>query len=215
VQTVTQVIGSVLAPSAPAAVIQSITSRLPGGLPESHAGDLDVWSLHTLLDSVAAGLRAFTGKTSPAVIDALRQQLLAGQQPRPTRIHLKIASDAEVLLAARECQRLTRPFFSLSDVVRVTTVVSELSRNIYMYAQEGTVLLTLSEDHQWRRLEILASDLGPGIPDVDQVLSGNYVSRTGLGRGLAGSKALLDELQVASAVGAGTTVRGIKKVRRT
>jgi serine/threonine-protein kinase RsbT len=215
VQTVTEVIHAVLAPSTSPMVIQSITSGLPNGLPQARAGDLDVWSLYTLLENVSAAFCRFHGKASPVVIDTLRLQLLAGHPPRPSRVHLKITSDAEVLLATRECQRLTRPFFSLSDQVRVTTVVSELSRNIYMYAKEGTVHLTLSEEREWRRLEIVASDLGPGIPDVDLVLSGNYTSRTGLGRGLAGSKALLDELHVASAVGAGTTVRGIKKVRWT
>jgi serine/threonine-protein kinase RsbT len=215
VQTVTQVISTVLSPSAPPTVIQSITAALPGGLPSSRVGELDVWSLATLLASVSTNLRLFTGKTPKPVIDKLREELLAGQPLRPTRVYLKVSSDAEVLLAARECQRLTRPFFSVSDVVRVTTVVSEFSRNIYMYAREGTVHLTLTEESDWLRLEIVASDLGPGIPDLDLVLSGNYVSRTGLGRGLAGSKVLLDEMYVVSVPGAGTTVRGVKRTRRT
>jgi serine/threonine-protein kinase RsbT len=100
-----------------------------------------------------------------------------------------------------------------TDVVRVATAISELSRNIYMYAQRGEVTLELSEDRPGAALfRIIAVDRGPGIKDLDAILKGTYRSTTGLGRGLRGCKALLDDLEVTSTPN-GTTVRGQRRSR--
>jgi serine/threonine-protein kinase RsbT len=111
------------------------------------------------------------------------------------------------------CQALCRDFFSATDCVRLATAASELARNIYMYAREGEVRLELREDDRGVLFTVLATDRGPGIANVAEVLSGRYVSRTGLGRGLSGARKLLDDLEVDSAPGKGTTVRGWKRSR--
>jgi serine/threonine-protein kinase RsbT len=127
---------------------------------------------------------------------------------------VQVRSDADVLVVQTRCQVLCKDFFGPTDCVRLATAASELARNIYMYAKEGEVTLELAEDGLQARLSLVAADRGPGIADVETVLSGKYRSRTGLGRGLAGTKQLLDSLEIESGPGRGTVVRGFKRARR-
>lgn len=90
------------------------------------------------------------------------------------------------------------------QALKVALALSELSRNILDYAGEGEVVVTFTDGHP-RRVSVRAVDRGPGIADIDEVLSGNYVSRTGLGRGLLGTKRMSDHFDVATGPG-GTTV---------
>lgn len=101
--------------------------------------------------------------------------------------------------AAMECG------FGLTDVTRIVTAASELSRNIFVYAGTGTVRWQgVSRDTQG--LEITFEDHGPGIDDVEQALEPGYTTGKSLGMGLPGSKRLMDELEVTSSPGVGTTV---------
>ena len=61
--------------------------------------------------------------------------------------------------------------------------------------------------------EVEPAHTGPGIPDLDLILSGTYKSKTGLGLGLLGVKALLDNLQIESSSATGTRVFGSKRAR--
>ncbi len=212
-ETVVDVIGRVLRPLVPALVPHSTLYGLAPTVGAARPGELDVWSLYTLLNNVAAALTLFTGKVAPKIIDDLRRALLVETSPRPTRVKVLVASDADVLLVSGEVQRLTKPFFGKSDVVRLATASSELARNIYMYAKKGEVNLQLAEALRWVTFEITAKDAGPGIPDIALILSGNYKSATGLGRGLVGTKSLLDSLEISSVMGVGTTARGAKRTR--
>ena len=94
------------------------------------------------------------------------------------------------------------------------TTSEEFARNIYMYAKRGELRLKVSEDDQGIRFDLSASDQGPGIPNVELILSGKYVSKTGLGRGLFGTKAMLDTLDIQSSAETGTVIRGMKRARR-
>jgi serine/threonine-protein kinase RsbT len=78
---------------------------------------------------------------------------------------------------------------------KVATVVSELARNIVSYTQGGSIELVLTTEGQSRIL-VRATDSGPGINNLDEVLSGRYRSSTGLGRGLLGVKRLADRFNV-------------------
>jgi anti-sigma regulatory factor (Ser/Thr protein kinase) len=124
-----------------------------------------------------------------------------------------VKSDVDVLVVQTTCQQLCTEFFGATDVVRLATAVSELARNIYMYAKRGEVELSVFEGADGVRFSVVARDQGPGIPHLEEVLSGRYTSRTGLGRGLVGTRTLLDGMEIDSKVGVGTTVRGWKKVR--
>ena len=89
------------------------------------------------------------------------------------------------------------------DCLRAATGLSELTRNILMYAGSGEVTIEVFEDPC--RIRLTAQDQGPGIPDVQRVLSRDYQSKTGLGRGLQGTKKLADHFEIETS-SAGTRV---------
>jgi len=150
----------------------------------------------------------------PLPLGPLRSAVTGGVSARPCEQHFTISSDRDVLVVQRATQLLTRGFFGVTDCVRLATAVSELARNIYMYAQKGTVTLRLVEEPSHYFFEVKAVDEGPGIPHLETILSGQYRSRTGLGRGIIGTKALLDAMTIDSAAGKGTRIVGQRRVRR-
>ena len=94
--------------------------------------------------------------------------------------------------------------FRALDQTKIATAVSELARNILLYVGDGEV--TVSAPGEPRRgIEIVASDAGKGIPDVARVMDAEYRSRTGMGKGLKGTKRLMDHLDIVTRPGAGTT----------
>jgi serine/threonine-protein kinase RsbT len=201
-----------------------LAARLPRGTaatvvkglhcaPSTPVGGLDVVGLREVTAHVEAAFKTFAPKLGIAPVGELKALLTLGLPPPPTRERLVVANDADVLHAQRICQRLTRGAFGLSDSTRLVTAVSELARNIYMYAKTGEVTQTVSEEAGRFVFKVVASDRGPGIPNLDSILAGGYVSRTGLGRGLLGTKALLDTFDIQTRPGLGTTITGIKRTR--
>jgi serine/threonine-protein kinase RsbT len=105
------------------------------------------------------------------------------------------ADVSEARLAARTlCEQLGARRIV---VQKVATIVSELARNIHMYAGTGHIELVPAPGPR-PRLVIRAIDTGPGIPHLDDVLGGRYKSRTGLGAGLLGTKRLVDRFEIAT-----------------
>jgi signal transduction histidine kinase/ActR/RegA family two-component response regulator len=96
--------------------------------------------------------------------------------------------------------------FDGQDQTRIATAISELARNAFMYARGGAVEFRVEGERAPQLLVIRVSDRGPGIADVDAVLSGRYRSQTGMGLGLAGARRLVDRFEVTSSIGQGTTV---------
>ncbi len=96
--------------------------------------------------------------------------------------------------------------FSVHDVTRVVTAASELARNILKYAGTGHISHSQLVDGAKRGVEVVARDEGPGIADVDQALADNFSTSGTLGLGLPGVKRLVDEFDLNSEVGVGTTV---------
>jgi len=94
--------------------------------------------------------------------------------------------------------------FRSTDQYKLATAVSELARNIFRYAEKGKISFGATSPR--KGMFIIAKDDGPGILDVSKVLSETYRSTTGLGRGLQGCKKLMDEFNVETAPGRGTTV---------
>ncbi|HBL26240.1 MAG TPA: hypothetical protein DD490_05325, partial [Acidobacteria bacterium] len=93
--------------------------------------------------------------------------------------------------------------------VKVATAVSELARNIVFYAGRGTVeLRVVRDDKGTSGLQIVATDQGPGIPPakLEEIWAGTYKSQRGMGKGLVAVKKLVDEFQLDTAAGKGTTV---------
>jgi serine/threonine-protein kinase RsbT len=117
-----------------------------------------------------------------------------------------IVCDRDIVTARQRCRSLVLHLgFTPTDATLVATAVSELARNIVLYARRGVIVLRPSE-HQGRRgILVIARDEGPGIGDIQLATSGGSTSgRTGLG--LRGVKQLMDEFEIVSAAGVGTTV---------
>ena len=101
----------------------------------------------------------------------------------------------------------------LVDQSRIATAVSELARNMVVYATSGVIALHQLDDGVRRGLEIMAVDSGPGIADIEMAMRDGYTTGGGLGVGLPGTKRLMDEFEIDSEVGKGTTIT-IRKWRR-
>jgi serine/threonine-protein kinase RsbT len=96
--------------------------------------------------------------------------------------------------------------FSGSDPTLIATAISELARNILLYARRGTIALIPAQEHGKRGIRVVAHDDGPGIADIELAMRDGYSTGKSLGLGLPGAKRLMDDFEIASAVGVGTTV---------
>lgn len=96
------------------------------------------------------------------------------------------------------------------DQTRITTAVSELFRNMYMYAGGGEVLIERGIIEGNNALIITCTDKGPGIEDLDLVMTDGYTSGQGMGYGLPGTKRLVDRFEIYSKLNIGTTIRIMK-----
>lgn len=127
-----------------------------------------------------------------------------------------IEVEHDIVVARQLARELARELgFGAIDQSRVATAVSELTRNVIRYATGSRGLVTLHplESNGRVGLEIVVADEGPGIADIELVMTEGYTSGEGLGLGLSGTKRLMDEMELESGVGAGTTVT-IRKWRR-
>lgn len=124
---------------------------------------------------------------------------------------LAIRVEEDIAKARAEARTLAASLgFSVVGQTRLMTAVSELARNIVQYAGEGQVELAPSSSPPG--LSIVAKDRGPGIPNLDRIMAGDYRSRLGMGLGLRGVKKLSERFDVRTEVGRGTTVSALLKV---
>jgi len=123
-----------------------------------------------------------------------------------TRVWVRSAAD---IMAARQQGRAiaSQGGFTNSDLTMIATAIYEVARNIVEHATEGEVVIALIKDAHKRGVEIVAEDHGPGIGDIPLVMRDGYSTGGGLGIGLPGAKRLMDEFEIASEVGKGTTVK--------
>lgn len=96
--------------------------------------------------------------------------------------------------------------FSMTHTTLVVTAISELARNIVLYAKTGEIVLSRIYNESQVGIVITAEDHGPGIANVKHALMSGYSSSGGLGLGLPGVRQMADEFQVRSRPGEGTTV---------
>ena len=100
---------------------------------------------------------------------------------------------------------------SLVDQTKVVTAASELARNALVHGGGGLARVEVVRSGNGKSgVKIGFSDEGPGIPDLDLALTDGWTSGTGLGLGLSGARRLVDEFELTSEPGAGTTVVVIK-----
>jgi serine/threonine-protein kinase RsbT len=121
----------------------------------------------------------------------------------PAAFLVTIETEADIGTARSAARRISGVVgASLFCRQKVATIVSELARNIVLYAQRGTVEII---PHGTTKIVVRALDQGPGIPNLEHVLSGKYQSKTGLGRGLLGTKQLADRFDISTG-SAGTQI---------
>lgn len=119
---------------------------------------------------------------------------------------LRIDSEKMVVAARTTIRETANELgFGLTDTTRIVTAVSELARNIFLYAGSGTMRWRVV-DGDVPALELVFADDGPGISDIDLALEEGYTTSNGMGRGLSGSKQLMDGFDIESEPGDGTTV---------
>jgi len=125
-----------------------------------------------------------------------------------------IRRENDILLARQRARQISQFLgFSGGDVARITTALSEVARNAFEYAAGGSATFAIEERALDRQdLVIRVADDGPGIADTRAVLSPDFKSRTGLGIGIKGSRALMDRFEITSVPGHGTTVVMAKRL---
>lgn len=125
-------------------------------------------------------------------------------------LSLQLRTHQDVVQARQRARQIARGLgFGDQDQIRVATAVSELARNVVMYARRGMVEFGVEREPTWR-LSIRVHDPGPGIADVQAILDGRYTSSTGMGLGLTGVRRLMDAFSLESKLGEGTEVRVAK-----
>ena len=131
-----------------------------------------------------------------------------------SEVRVPINSGADILTARLEGRQLaSEAGFNNSDLTVIATAISEVARNIVQYARTGEIILGVVQDGNKRGLRVEARDDGPGIPNIELAMQDGYSTGGGLGLGLPGTRRLMDELQVNSKVGRGTTVVATKWIR--
>jgi len=122
-------------------------------------------------------------------------------------IVVAIRSDGDIVAARQQGRALAAAIgFTATDATLIATAISELARNIVLYAGQGEVMLHSLEISNRRGIVIGARDSGPGIRSIEDVLRDGYSTSGGLGLGLPGVKRLMDEFAIESEPGQGTMV---------
>jgi serine/threonine-protein kinase RsbT len=127
---------------------------------------------------------------------------------------IPIERDADIVTARQVGRELAATIgFAKTDQTLIATAISEVARNILVYAKRGEILLRVLDEGSGRGILVEARDKGPGIADVTLAMRDGYSTVKSLGLGLPGARRLMDDLQVHTELGIGTTVRMKKWVR--
>ncbi len=120
---------------------------------------------------------------------------------------MAITSDQDIVAARQSGRALAAELgFSATDSTLIATAISELARNIVSYARKGEITVKTIHGPSRQGILVIASDDGPGIPDVLQAMRDGFSTSGSLGLGLPGVRRLMDEFQIASQPGRGTIV---------
>jgi serine/threonine-protein kinase RsbT len=192
---------------------QSILTVARGRL-RMASGQVTAAQLNELVEQIERATRLFVNDPVRSAeckraLAALASGAGAAAIPPPLSIAIKVEND--IARARADARNLAGTMgFSSSGQTRLATIVSELARNIVQYAKEGQI--DLKPGMTPRGVEIVAKDRGPGIPNLDEIMSGSYRSRLGMGLGILGVKRLADPFTIETEAGRGTTVRAFLKL---
>jgi serine/threonine-protein kinase RsbT len=125
----------------------------------------------------------------------------------PNETRAPIRSDLDIVAARQKGRELAAQIgFSATDLTLIATAISELARNIVVYAKEGEIFLSVIEKKDRKGIMIIGRDRGPGIQSLRDALRDGYSTSGSLGLGLPGVKRLMDDFEIESEVGLGTIV---------
>jgi serine/threonine-protein kinase RsbT len=120
---------------------------------------------------------------------------------------IPITTDTDIVVARQKGRELAeRVGFSRTDLTFIATAISEVARNITSYAGRGEIVFRIVDGDGRVGMHMEARDEGPGIGDLQRALEDGYSTAEGMGLGLPGARRLMDEFEVRSAAGSGTTV---------
>ncbi|MBT2685570.1 MULTISPECIES: anti-sigma regulatory factor [unclassified Bacillus (in: firmicutes)] len=129
-------------------------------------------------------------------------------------IIININNEFDIVLARQKGREVSKNLqFGGVDQARITTAISELARNIYLYAGSGQITIDVLEENGRKGIQISAADNGPGINDIRMVLQDGFSTSGGLGAGLPGVKRLMDSFDIDSMPGTGTKITITKWAR--
>src|SRR5918998_832823 len=114
-------------------------------------------------------------------------------------LNIEIRYEQDVVLTRQRARQIAALLgFSTHEQTALATAVSEIARNAFRYAGSGRVEFAVGADEPPHVLRVRVQDKGPGIANLDEILGGRYVSQTGMGLGIIGSKRLSDEFAIDS-----------------
>ena len=126
-------------------------------------------------------------------------------------VRVPVRRDSDVVAARQKGREVAAGAgFTGTELTVIATAISEIARNIVKFAKRGEFTYTVLTEGGRTGLQVVARDSGPGIPDVQRALEDGYSTYRGLGLGLPGARRLMDEFDIVSTVGEGTTVTMIK-----
>ena len=120
---------------------------------------------------------------------------------------MPLLGERDIVMCRQTVRKLTQQVkFSLVDQTKMITAASELSRNTVVYGGGGEMRWEILQEGARTGLRLAFEDKGPGIPDVDLALTDGWTSGSGMGVGLSGSRRLVNDFHIRTAVGEGTCV---------
>ncbi|HEX2736090.1 MAG TPA: anti-sigma regulatory factor [Polyangiaceae bacterium] len=124
-----------------------------------------------------------------------------------TETSIAVECEQDIVTARQKGRELAALVgFSHTDQTLLATAISEVARNIVNYAGIGTIVLSSVEDQGRSGIMIVAQDHGPGIADIELAMRDGFSTGNSLGVGLPGTKRLVDDFELTSTLGVGTTV---------
>jgi serine/threonine-protein kinase RsbT len=120
---------------------------------------------------------------------------------------IEVESESDIVIARRVAGLIAKQLgMGLLDQTKVATATSELARNIVRYAATGNVLIEQIEQNGRLGVRVTFTDEGPGIRDISEAMRDGFTTGNGMGLGLSGARRLMNEFEITSELGVGTTV---------
>ena len=121
--------------------------------------------------------------------------------------NIQIKNEWDIVHARQTGREMAKEIgFGQVDQARIATAISELARNIYLYAKRGNIIIDTYDKLGNKGIVVIAEDNGPGIPDIRRAMEDGFTTSGGLGAGLPGVKRLMDQFDIHSEVNKGTRI---------